>query len=385
MFRLLGVHPGPDITVPAAASLAAVSPEQARHALSDLTAASLLAERVPGRYAFHDLLRTYAASLARRHDGGTEPREALRRSVDHYQQSLTAAAPQLRPGWNAHQARTPCDGVVPEHFTSHQQALDWCRAEKPVLLSVTAQAASAGLEQQTTRIAGALSAFLELTKDWQKWEWAEQTGLQAARRAGDVLAAANAHAGLGKLHAARGSYPRAHRHLARARALMEQLGDQPRISNINLSIAITLGLERRFTEAIEYASLAARLCPPDNHQRQAGILNALGWFHASLDDHHQALALCRRALDLARTARDVSTEAAVLDSLGYIHQRCGRYPESGADLRRAARLREALGEHFDLAGTLTRLGDTSDAAWQPRLSPRGVGTRRQDPRRPPAP
>ncbi|HXT93215.1 MAG TPA: helix-turn-helix transcriptional regulator, partial [Trebonia sp.] len=60
MFRLLGLHPGPDISAAAAASLAGVPKAQARVALRDLTRASLLMEVVPGRFAFHDLLRAYA-------------------------------------------------------------------------------------------------------------------------------------------------------------------------------------------------------------------------------------------------------------------------------------------------------------------------------------
>jgi len=33
MFKLLGLHPGPDITIPAAASLAGIAPPQVRKAL----------------------------------------------------------------------------------------------------------------------------------------------------------------------------------------------------------------------------------------------------------------------------------------------------------------------------------------------------------------
>lgn len=61
MFRLLGLHPGPDIAVPAAASLAGTSLAQARGDLRELARAHLIIERVPGRYAMHDLLRVYAA------------------------------------------------------------------------------------------------------------------------------------------------------------------------------------------------------------------------------------------------------------------------------------------------------------------------------------
>ena len=78
MFRLLGLHPGPDISVPAAASLAAIAEADARRLLRELARAHLIAEHVPGRYAFHDLLRAYAAEQARHADSDTDRREATR-------------------------------------------------------------------------------------------------------------------------------------------------------------------------------------------------------------------------------------------------------------------------------------------------------------------
>jgi hypothetical protein len=51
MFRLLGLHPGPDVTALAAASLAATAPQRANLLLRELTRAHLLAEHAPGRFA----------------------------------------------------------------------------------------------------------------------------------------------------------------------------------------------------------------------------------------------------------------------------------------------------------------------------------------------
>ena len=75
MFALLGVHCGPDITVPAAASLAGVSRAEAGRALAELADASLAAEHRPGRYVLHDLVRGYRrrgspAGPGRRRDPG---------------------------------------------------------------------------------------------------------------------------------------------------------------------------------------------------------------------------------------------------------------------------------------------------------------------------
>jgi hypothetical protein len=84
MFRLLGLHPGPDITVPAAATLAAISEADARRLLGELARAHLIADHVPGRYAFDDLLRAYAAEQAH-HTGSYGGRAAaVGRVLDHY-------------------------------------------------------------------------------------------------------------------------------------------------------------------------------------------------------------------------------------------------------------------------------------------------------------
>jgi DNA-binding SARP family transcriptional activator len=64
MFRLLGLHPGPDISIPAAAALAAASEADAARLLEVLAQVHLAEEAAPGRYRVHALLRAYAAECA---------------------------------------------------------------------------------------------------------------------------------------------------------------------------------------------------------------------------------------------------------------------------------------------------------------------------------
>jgi hypothetical protein len=84
LFRHLGLHPGPDITAPAAASLAGLPIDQARPLLAELTRVSLIAKHVPGRYTLHDLLRAYATHLAHTHDTDQQRHAATHRILDHY-------------------------------------------------------------------------------------------------------------------------------------------------------------------------------------------------------------------------------------------------------------------------------------------------------------
>jgi transcriptional regulator with XRE-family HTH domain len=64
LFRLLGLHPGPEVTARSAASLTRSPPAQVRPLLAELARAHLLTEHAPGRYAFHDLLGDYATEQA---------------------------------------------------------------------------------------------------------------------------------------------------------------------------------------------------------------------------------------------------------------------------------------------------------------------------------
>ncbi|OLT14813.1 hypothetical protein BJF78_17385 [Pseudonocardia sp. CNS-139] len=63
MFRVLAGHPDPDFTIPTAASLLALPPDRVRALTAELYRADLLLEHSPGRYSYHDLLRTFAAEL----------------------------------------------------------------------------------------------------------------------------------------------------------------------------------------------------------------------------------------------------------------------------------------------------------------------------------
>ena len=101
MFRLLGVHPGPDISAHAAASLAGIGRDKARAVLGELGRVSLIAEHVSGRFAFHDLLRAYAAEQASVIDGDAACQAAIHRVLDHYVHSANAAARLLYPARGA--------------------------------------------------------------------------------------------------------------------------------------------------------------------------------------------------------------------------------------------------------------------------------------------
>jgi hypothetical protein len=77
LFRLLGLHTGPDIDAPAAASLAGIPEQRVRPLLVELARSHLIAEHTPGRYVLHDLLRAYAIELTHALDRPAHSRTSI--------------------------------------------------------------------------------------------------------------------------------------------------------------------------------------------------------------------------------------------------------------------------------------------------------------------
>lgn len=95
LFRLLGLHPGPDFDAPAAAALAAVTVPEAERLLEDLVDDHLLRQSTAGRYRFHALVRRHAHTAALAEEPESGRRAALRRMVDFSRRGTRA--PDERP------------------------------------------------------------------------------------------------------------------------------------------------------------------------------------------------------------------------------------------------------------------------------------------------
>ena len=362
-FRLLGVHPGPDITGPATASLTAAGREQASAALDELAAACLLTEHAPGRYAFHDLLRAYAAEQARTHDTEEEQRQALHRVLDHYLHTAYAADRLLQPVRNTIIPAPPRPGVLPEELTDQQQAWQWLEAEHPVLFAAIAQAAAHGFDTHACQLPWTLRTFLERLGHWHDNLAAHTVSLAAAQRLGDLAEQARAHRVLGCTCELLGSYPDARSHLHRALELYRQLGDLVGQGGTHHSLAASHGRQGRHGEALDHAQQALeRYRAVGNQAGQANALNAVGWYCSLLGDHQQALAHCQQALALHRELGNQMGEGETLDSLGHAHRHLGHLRQAIEYYHQSLDLRRKIRHRYEEAATLTHLGDTYHAA-----------------------
>jgi len=367
LFRLLGLHPGPDISA-AAASLAAAPPAEARRLLAELVRASLLTEHTPGRYGFHDLLRTYAADLTHTHDPDDQRRAALGRMLDHYLHTAHTADRLLNPPRDPTPLALtpPGPGVTPEQPAGHGQALAWLAAEHPVLLAAVGLAAEVGLDTHCWQLAWTLDTFLDRRGHWHDWTTTWQTALAAAGRLGDPAAQAYAHRRLARAHSRLGRYPDAHTHVAHALRLYALAGDHAGQAGTHVDLGMLWERQGRPEQALGHAQQALTLSRAAGHRRgQAHALNAVGWCHALLGDHQQALTYCQQALTLLQDLGDRPGQADTWDSLGYAHHHLAQHTQAADCYQHALHLYRDLGDRYNEATTLTRLGDTQHAAGDP--------------------
>jgi len=228
LFRLLGLHPGPDITTPATASLAGVPPGQAQPMLAELARAHLIAEHTPGRFiTFHDLLRAYATEQARACDPGDERHAAVRRMLDHYLHTAHATVCCLHTRWVRVTPALARPGVTPQEPASYTAAGAWLDAEYPVLLRAAQLAAAAtGFDACAWQLPWTLMDFFDRRGHWHDWAAIQREALAAAGRGGDRQGQAYAHWGLGVAVTLLGQLDEAHDHLQLR--LFEEPGDQAR-------------------------------------------------------------------------------------------------------------------------------------------------------------
>ncbi|BCJ75853.1 SARP family transcriptional regulator [Catellatospora sp. IY07-71] len=363
LFRLLGLHPGPDIAAAAAASLAGVAPRASRLSLLELVQANLVAEHTPGRWSMHDLLRAFAVELAEESLPEQEQAESVRRLVDHLLHTAHAADAVLQP-FRSPIVLCPARGGVAVHPVSGlDEALEWFDQERAALLAVVDRAAEAGWDAQVWELAWVLETYLDRRSRWREWHDTQLSALGAAERLGDVSRRAGSHRGVATALSKMGRYDEAYGHHRQGLALSAATGDGQGVARSHRSIAFLLEEQGRYGEALTHARQAMAVSESlGDAMSAARARNLVGWLCAQLGDHVQALEHCRQAARELEEMGNRNALAHTLDSLGFIHRGRGDAELAVAYYLRAVQLYRETGHHYGEAESLIRLGETHQAA-----------------------
>ncbi|MBB5866808.1 DNA-binding SARP family transcriptional activator/tetratricopeptide (TPR) repeat protein [Allocatelliglobosispora scoriae] len=369
LFRLLGLHPGQDMGVDAAASLAGVAADEVRPLLAELVRAHLITEHVPGRFALHDLLRAYAAELAQRTESAPDQHAALRRLLSHYLHSAYAAAVLMYPHRYKLDLVPPDRGAVVAESADAEQASAWFAAEHAVLLAALSRAADSDLGTYAWQLASALSTFLDRSGHWHDWVASQRTALSVVERVADRIGQAHAHGSLGLAYNRLKRYDEAHVHLRRADDLFGELDDL--VGQAYTSLRMSLVHEGQGDQGaalLDAEQALDRFESADHDIGRGQALNSVGWLHAQLGQYSDAVKYCEQAVDVHRELADREGLANALDSLGFALASDGDHRQAVVHYREALVVLRQLADPYYETITLAHLGDAHHAAGDHRAA-----------------
>ncbi|MER7282692.1 tetratricopeptide repeat protein [Dactylosporangium sp. NPDC000244] len=368
-FPLLGLHPGPDLDVYAAAALADTTLAQARRILGVLARANLVRTTNAGRYGMHDLLRAYATSLATGDAAAEEPQSSLGRLFDYYLAAAASAMDVLNPAETHRRPRIPPPATPTPEFADSDMARKWLDGERFTLASVTAYTAAHGWPDHTVRLSNTLFRYLD-NGYYTDALVIHRHANGVAERNGDHVAQAQALLNLGVTEARLARYAAAADHFRRSILLHRQAGDLigegRALSNLG-SVEQRLG---RYQATVEHNEQALALFRKAGDViGEARALDNLGFTERLLGRYEEASAYHGRALALFREAGDVIGEAASRDNLGTAQQLLGRYEAAEEQFSHTLALYRGLNNprgqawaKHSLGDLHTRLGRADEAA-----------------------
>jgi DNA-binding SARP family transcriptional activator len=361
-FRLLGLWTGSSFSLAAAAALLGEPEDAAADALDVLVDAHLMESSGPERYRFHDLLRVYAADRARTQETESDCAAATGRVLTWYLHTAEAAATII----SMNHTRVPLGplpaGVHPLSFSSLDEALAWCEAERPGLRAAARLAASSGLHEIAWKLPAAAMSFYYRRSHWGDWVATHETGLASARALGDRQAEAWM---LNNLGIAYGDQRRQEcaGYFEQALAIYRAMGDprgETRAANNVASAWFNLG---QFDEALAAGLRSLEIQRRNGNRYGEGIaLGVLGGSCQRLGRFAEAIDHLQAALAIFRELGDHMAEADSLSDLGEAYLGLGRVSEAVDALTRSLAIWQDIGDRHGLAATLLRLGLAQQAA-----------------------
>ena len=356
LYRWLGIHPGLDADIFAAAALAQTDPSTVGALLEHLVDHSLLEEPSPGRYRTHDLIRIHARSRADADEPANESAAAAQRVLDYYLATARTA--------NRHLARRtllvetppspPVHGPSP---ATREEAADWVRAELGNLAASINFAQEHDRPEFVVAMSAALHGYLYTHGPWSYALELHEQAAEAAAACKDVLGQATALHCAGRVRRQTGDYPGAVSALHAALNLYTDLGHVHGQAHVRDTLGRISWLTGDYPAAIEAFEHALPLYRrAQDPLGEAGALNGLGRVRRLTGDLQDAVRLHTEALQLCRTAGDPISQATALTDLGRVLVDTATNPAAAEALTEALRLYSATDHALGQANVLHELG-----------------------------
>ncbi|MFC7220601.1 ATP-binding protein [Streptomyces polyrhachis] len=332
-FRLIGLMPGPEISAPAIAVLAGLSPHEPVPALDSLAAANLLEPGGTGRFRCHDLVRLYAGRCARHELPAVEREAAVGRLQSWYLLTADAVA-ELHNPTMLRLPRTECQLVgTASEFASTVDAVSWLDRELPNLVALIEHAATAGPRWLSWHLVDALRASFYVSRQDMEWLACAQSALEAAQAEGDLLGIAATCNTMGIAASSRGELALSEVRFQRAAECFERVGFQAGISSALNNLGDVLHHAGQLRRAVDFIERSLSL--EVNRSNQSTHLSNLAAIHTALGQPQKGLGYGLRAVAAAEQMRAGAALSYSLSDVAHVLCRLGRADESLGYLDRA--------------------------------------------------
>ncbi|TDD28184.1 tetratricopeptide repeat protein [Kribbella turkmenica] len=354
-FRLLSLLPGRDLDQYGAAALTDRTPDDAADLAESLVDANLLLQPAPGRYQFHDLIRDYAAELARTTDSAADLDAAGNRLLEYYLQACShPLLQQASPDFLELGDRPAV--AVPTLATIRESNL-WAGAEATNLVAAVEQAATDDRLQYVWMLALGCSVLLQQRGKIQQHTTVLELASAATEQLGDRSAEARILHATARLvrgqHGARAAVDVLHRALER----LPGDGD-PRVrSQLYSTLGICLQTIDPYGEALPTLQRASDIARELNDDRLlARALVFTGIAHGNSRDYDAAVRAYQEALTLLRRHGPSGLMADALSGLTTCYLGLDRLDDAVGTATEAHRTAAELDSVFSLPYALAQLG-----------------------------
>lgn len=377
-FRLLGLHPGPDLGLDAVVVLTGQDGRRAREQLDALTDAHLLQRTARGRYRLHDLLRVYARDRAHADETAAERDAAVRRILDWYLHTADATDRVLMPG----RRRVPLDPPRPESepaaLDSADAALSWCERERLNLVAATRHAARTGRHDVAWKLPFTLWSYFSVRTRWADWIETHTIGLDVVRREGDRYAEAHLLTSIANAYRDVRRFDEAFERFGAAIAIGREMGEPWIEASARTLRSLAHSDLRRFEEGRDDCRSAQEIFRAiGDRWGEAWVLYQLGDICGKVGRPGEGIEHSGRALALFEQVGDTWGISRALWALGRAHRGLGHPTEAEDHSRRALTAARAIGNRLGEGLALFNLGelrnDVGDGATARRLWGQALG------------
>jgi tetratricopeptide (TPR) repeat protein len=373
LFRRLGLHPGPQVSVHAAAVVAELTEPQTRHLLDELAGVHLVEPAARERYRLHDLLRAYAIDRAD-HDDAVEDRDcAVRGLLDWYAFTAAAADRLVYPAYvhRFHDLDRPPGPLLV--MTTRADAHAWLVRERANIVAAIRHATERDPASCAIPLVHTIETYLYHYAYWDELFEVCALGIAAAEHIGDTASQAwfLNRSGWARLQVS--CWDDAMGDLHRALALAGALRDQYLEAYARNDLGMGFLRRNRYAEALEYLLPAISLSKGTDSGRQEAFVHCnVSSALAGLGDNRRALTHAEHSLRLRWQAEDYEGEVFTRNQLARVWQNLGDYGkaiaqcEEALDVPREYAYLPDIAATFDTLGTsLAHCGDTqrAEACW----------------------